>query len=34
VSKTLHKKTVQENVDDDRFTKQYFPRAYTVERGE
>jgi hypothetical protein len=34
VSKTLHKKTVQENVDDDRFTKQYFPRAYTVERRE
>jgi hypothetical protein len=28
--KTLYNKTVQENVDDDRLTKQYFPRAHMV----
>jgi hypothetical protein len=33
MSKT-YKKTVQENVDDDRLNKQFFPRAQTVERRE
>ncbi len=33
-SKTLCKKTVQDNIDDDRLNKQYFSRAHTVERRE
>jgi hypothetical protein len=32
--KTLYKKTVQQNVDDDRLDKQCFPRAYMGERRE
>jgi hypothetical protein len=28
--KTLYKKTLQDNVDDNRLTKQYFPRAHMV----
>jgi hypothetical protein len=34
VAMTLYKKTVQENVDDDRLNKLCFPRAHTVERRE
>jgi hypothetical protein len=33
-TKTLYKKTVQDNVDDDRLNKQYFTRAHTVDRRE
>ncbi len=32
--KTLYKKTVQANVDDDILNKQCFSRAHTVERRE
>jgi hypothetical protein len=32
--KTLYKKTVQENVDDDILNKLCFSRAHTVERRE
>ena len=33
-TKTLYKKTVQANVDDDILNKQCFSRAHTVERRE
>jgi hypothetical protein len=32
--KTLHRKTVQENVDDNILTKRYFPRAHPEEKKE
>jgi hypothetical protein len=32
--KTLYWKTVREKADDDILTKQYFPRAHTIERRE
>ncbi len=34
VAKTLYKKTVQENMHNDRLNEQYFSRAHTVERRE
>jgi hypothetical protein len=33
-AKTLYKKIMQENMDDDWLNKQYFSRAHTVERRE